>query len=58
MEANKEKKHLTPGPHLYKFVPGDSIELKLHFPHYTMVKVEVYEYEINEKYELTPVSHG
>ena len=58
MEANKEKKHLTFGSHLYKFVPGDIVDVKLHFPHYTMLKVEVYEYDINDKYELKPVTNG
>lgn len=54
METTQEKKSLKRGAHLYKFVAGDTVNLKLFFPKYTMVKVEVFEYDINDKYELQP----
>ena len=57
METNKEKKSLKQGLHLYKFVAGESLDLKIHFPKYTMVKVEVFEYDINDNHELV-ACHG
>lgn len=64
MEANKEKNNLnglevtcSPGEHMYKFLPGDTLNLKVKFPHFTILKVIIMEYDINKQFEIVP-RHG